>query len=69
MQQNSLPAPNIVKVPGKVGLARLMQFLIELSQRKAWCTLTLTIQKGQIEMVHVDHSYKLDELPVRDSQA
>ena len=68
MQQNQLPTPRVVQ-GGKVGLARLMQFLIELSQKKAWCTLTLTIQKGQIEMVHVDHSYKLDELPVRDTQA
>lgn len=52
----------------KVGLARLMQFLIELTQAKAYCTVKLTIKAGQIEMVHVDSSYKMDDLPVKDGR-
>lgn len=54
----------------KVGnsLGRLIQFLIELAQDGAFAKVTLTIQAGRIEFVHVDRSYKLGDLPVRDPQ-
>jgi hypothetical protein len=47
-------------------LGRLIQFLIELAQERGFAKITLTIQGGQIEMVHVDRSYKIGELPLKD---
>lgn len=61
------PKPRLV--PAKTGMARLIAFLVEQAQRKAYCTVTLTIQRGQIERVHVDQSFTMDELPVKDLAA
>lgn len=47
-------------------LGRLIQFLIELAQEQGFAKITLTVQKGQIEMVHVDRSYRIAELPLKD---
>ena len=48
------------------GLWTLIQLFIELSQDRAWGQITVTMQAGKIEGVHVDRSYKLADLPIRD---
>ena len=46
-------------------LARLIRFLIELAQDRAFAKVELTIQAGRISVIHVDRAYRMDELPVR----
>lgn len=58
------PAPRLV--PRQSGLWNLIQFLIEVARAKRYLTLTLTIQAGQIERIHVDETFTLDTLPVQD---
>lgn len=50
----------------KPGLWTLIQFLIELMQQRAWATVTVTIQRGEVVNVNVSRSHKLEDLPVRD---
>jgi hypothetical protein len=45
-------------------LRRLIRFLIELAQRRAYANVRLVIQRGQIVFVHVDRTYRLDSLPL-----
>jgi len=45
-------------------LRRLIRFLIELAQKKAFANVRLVIQRGQIVFVHVDRTYRLDNLPL-----
>lgn len=49
-------------------MKRLIQFFIELALQKTFCTVTITVQKGQIVLVKVEHTYKLEDLPVTDTQ-
>lgn len=51
---------------GHQGLGRFIQWLIEASQARLWVKVSLTIQDGQIKFVHVDQSFKLEDLPIRD---
>lgn len=62
-------APGQVEPKRKTGLARLIQFFIELAQERGYAKVTVTVQKGQIEFVHVDRSYTLEALPIRDQGA
>lgn len=48
------------------GLWTLVQLLIEMSQDRAWSTVTITLQAGKVENVHVNRSYKLPDLPIKD---
>jgi hypothetical protein len=50
------------------GLWRLIQFFIELAQDQGYAKVTVTVQKGQISVVHVDRTYTLDTLPIRDTR-
>jgi len=52
---------------GNTSLRRLIQFFIELALKKTFCTVTITVQAGQITLVRVDQSYKLHDLPVADT--
>jgi hypothetical protein len=64
MTTTAEPQPKLV--PRQPGLWTLIQFLIEVATGKRYLTLTITIQAGQIERIHVDESYTLDTLPVKD---
>lgn len=55
--------PTLKRAPG---LWTLVQLLIELSQDRAWCSVNITMQNGRVENVHLDRSYKLADLPIRD---
>jgi len=55
-----------VNGPRRPGLWSLIQFLIELRQARAWATIQVTIQRGEITAVHDSRSYKLETLPIRD---
>lgn len=55
-----------VSTPRPAGLWTLIQFLIELMQRRAWVTVTITMQRGELVTVHVNESHKLADLPIRD---
>lgn len=48
------------------GLWTLIQLLIELAQDRAWGSVTITLQAGRVENVHLDRSYKLADLPIKD---
>lgn len=48
------------------GLWTLVQLLIELAQDRAWGTVTITLQAGKVEAVHMNRSYKLQDLPIKD---
>lgn len=52
--------------PKRPGLWKLIQFFIELAQERGYAKVTVSVQAGQIEMVHVDRSYTLDQLPIHD---
>ncbi len=45
-------------------LSKLIRFLIQLSQEGAYANIRLVIQKGRIEFVHVDRTFRLDSLPL-----
>lgn len=45
-------------------LSRLIKFLIQLSQDEAYANVRLVIQRGRIEFVHVDRTFRLDSLPL-----
>lgn len=47
-------------------LGRLVKYLMELARDQAWAQLTITVQRGRIEMVHVNRSWKPEQLPLRD---
>lgn len=48
------------------GLWTLVQLLVELATDRAWGTVTITLQAGKVENVHLNRSYKLADLPIRD---
>lgn len=50
-------------------LRRLIQFLIELAQRRAYANVRLVIQRGQIVFIHVDRTYRLYNLPLTGEDA
>jgi hypothetical protein len=50
----------------KPGLWALVQLLIELVQERAWCQVSITMQAGKVEMVHISRSHKLEDLPIKD---
>lgn len=52
--------------PKRPGLWTLIQFFIELAQERGYATVTVKVQDGQIGIVHVDRTYTLDQLPIRD---
>lgn len=45
-------------------LSRLIKFLIQLSQDEGYANIRLVVQRGRIEFVHVDRTYRLDSLPL-----
>lgn len=45
-------------------LTRLITYLTQLSQDEGYANIRLVIQKGRIEFVHVDRTYRLDSLPL-----
>lgn len=45
-------------------LARLITYLIQLSQDEGYANIRLVVQRGRIEFVHVDRTYRLDSLPL-----
>lgn len=45
-------------------LSRLIQYLIQLSQDEGYANIRLVVQRGRIEFVHVDRTYRLDSLPL-----
>lgn len=53
----------------KAGLAEVVRWvigtLIGLAQAKGYGTIRITVQRGQIEFVHLDQSWNLDSLPAR----
>lgn len=53
----------------KPGLRKLIQFFIELAQDRGYANVRVVVKKGQIEMIHIDRSYTLDELPVKERTA
>jgi hypothetical protein len=55
--------PTLRRAPG---LWTLVQLLMELMADRSWGQVTITLQAGKIENVHIDRSYKLDQLPIRD---
>lgn len=57
------PQPDPHGVQGG-SLRRLIRFLIELAQQRAYANVRLVIQRGQIVFVHVDRTYRLDGLPL-----
>ncbi len=48
---------------------RLFQWILELCQAEKFGTVTITLQKGRVVMVHFDEAFKVDELPIRDKNA
>jgi len=44
-------------------LERLGRFFAGLVQSKAFAKVTVSVQKGEIGLVHVDRSYTPDQLP------
>lgn len=47
-------------------LKNLIQFLIEATRRKAFCSISISIQGGQIGIIRVEEQYKLHTLPIAD---
>ncbi len=51
----------------KAGLVEVVRWvvntLIGLAQAKGYGTIRITVQRGQIEFVHLDQSWNLDNLP------
>ena len=47
----------------KASLSRLIQFLMRLSREKAYAHVRVVMQRGRIEFIHVDQTYRMDELP------
>lgn len=45
-------------------LTRLIKFLTQLAQDGAYANVRLVVQKGQIEFVHIDRTYRPDNLPL-----
>lgn len=45
-------------------LSRLIKYLIQLSQDEGYANIRLVIQRGRIEWVHVDRTFRLDNLPL-----
>jgi hypothetical protein len=64
MTTTAEPTPKLV--PRQPGLWNLIQFLIEVAKGQRYLTLTITFQRGQIERIHVDESFTLETLPVKD---
>lgn len=50
-------------------LSKLIRYLIQLSQEGAYANIRLVVQRGRIEWVHVDRTYRVDGLPVRGEGA
>lgn len=49
-------------------LDRLQQFFATLlGHRATYAKVTVSVQGGQVAMVHVDRSYKLEQLPGPDT--
>lgn len=49
-------------------LSRLIRFLIQLSQERAWANVEVQIKNGRIAVIHVNRAYRLDSLPVKGEQ-
>lgn len=43
-----------------------MQFLVELSQRQAFCRIEFSMERGQLGIVRFEQHFKPGELPIRD---
>lgn len=57
--------PNLSESPIQRGdLSRLIRYLTELSQDEGYANIRLVIQRGRIEFLHVDRTYRLDSLPL-----
>lgn len=48
---------------------RLFQWIIELAQAEKFGTITITLQRGKVGMVHFNEVFKMDELPLKDPDA
>lgn len=48
---------------GGSSFQRLMTLLISLAQRKAYATVTISLQKGQIGTVKVEHTFLSNQIP------
>lgn len=45
-------------------LTKLIGLFIALAHRKAWAKIEVTVQAGQIKLVHVGQSFSPENLPV-----
>lgn len=48
---------------------RLFQWILELCQQEKFGTITITLQKGRVGLVHFNEAFKVEELPVQDPDA
>jgi len=51
----------------KGSLTKLIRYLIQLSHEGAYANIRLVIQRGRIEWVHVDRTFRVDDLPLIDN--
>jgi hypothetical protein len=56
--------PSLQAHPAKPGLWKLVQLFIGLAQRKGHATIQVQVRHGQIDIVHVSQSFRLEDLPV-----